>query len=76
MTVTSHERSPATVLLVEDHVDSRQMYAEFLRSQGYEPVCNDWDSTYVGCEIRTPARAPLLGQRRGPAATETTLAST
>lgn len=33
MTVTPRESSPATVLLVEDHVDSRQMYAEFLRSQ-------------------------------------------
>ena len=33
MTVTPPESSPATVLLVEDHVDSRQMYAEFLRSQ-------------------------------------------
>lgn len=33
MTVTPRESSPATVLLVEDHVDSRQMYAEFLRLQ-------------------------------------------
>ena len=33
MTVTPRESSPTTVLLVEDHVDSREMYAEFLRSQ-------------------------------------------
>jgi CheY-like chemotaxis protein len=31
MTPTSQPSSPATVLLVEDHVDSRLMYAEFLR---------------------------------------------
>ena len=33
MTVTPRETSLETVLLVEDHVDSRQMYAEFLRAQ-------------------------------------------
>ena len=31
MSLTSH--GPTTVLLVEDHEDSRQMYAEFLRLQ-------------------------------------------
>lgn len=29
----SRDAGPATVLLVEDHVDSRQMYAEFLRPE-------------------------------------------
>lgn len=33
MNHTSSPGSPATVLLVEDHVDSRQMYAEFLRPE-------------------------------------------
>jgi chemosensory pili system protein ChpA (sensor histidine kinase/response regulator) len=33
MSTSPRESSPATVLLVEDHVDSRQMYAEFLRPQ-------------------------------------------
>ena len=33
MTLTSTGGNPATVLLVEDHVDSRQMYAEFLRAE-------------------------------------------
>ena len=31
MTPTSQPSTPSTVLLVEDHVDSRHMYAEFLR---------------------------------------------
>jgi CheY-like chemotaxis protein len=33
MSPTSNDPSPTVVLLVEDHVDSRQMYAEFLRMQ-------------------------------------------
>lgn len=33
MSQTSNAGCPATVLLVEDHVDSRQMYAEFLRPE-------------------------------------------
>ena len=32
MTSISHNRPPPTVLLVEDHVDTRHMFAEFLRS--------------------------------------------
>ena len=33
MTSTPDRPTPPTVLLVEDHTDSRQMYAEFLRMQ-------------------------------------------
>jgi CheY-like chemotaxis protein len=33
MTLRARATGPTTVLLVEDHVDSRQMYAEFLRLQ-------------------------------------------
>jgi len=33
MTSRPPKSAPATVLLVEDHTDSRQMYAEFLRLQ-------------------------------------------
>lgn len=33
MNQISSQDSPATVLLVEDHVDSRQMYATFLRPE-------------------------------------------
>jgi 2-iminoacetate synthase len=32
--------------------------AAFLRSQGYEPVWKDWDSTYDGFDGKRPARGP------------------